>query len=326
MTATTVDNDKIFACEECDSSFKRKGDLTRHAHVHTGYKPHICGDCGKGFAQFSGLKTHRNSHTKIKPHACPIDGCGAAFGDPSSCTRHIKETHRVLGHYVCPVARCPSKIKRRSAFTKHLRKHNIDPESVDIDSLAPPILPKPEPYAKRLQVVQRKKSGERPSTPVTKPATNGHAIDIEYTYPNGISCAAYGLKAAGLTDWTLVHQLEAELPTYGLGGSPANEWSDLPPYPGLYTFDAPSPLMNPGLSHSASPSPSPLRSYLQTPTPSRVYTPSPSTPAHSYSPSPPLYSHTPESNHAVQTQKFMRDWELANAEANMFRELEGLHF
>ncbi|KAF9238749.1 hypothetical protein BU15DRAFT_18884, partial [Melanogaster broomeanus] len=90
----------------CSKTFVRKGDLTRHELLHTGIKPHVCETCGKGFSQFSGLKTHRNIHSKNKPYICGIGTCKKAFGDPSSCTRHRKETHRREGAYKCVVGDC----------------------------------------------------------------------------------------------------------------------------------------------------------------------------------------------------------------------------
>ncbi|KAF8897823.1 hypothetical protein BD779DRAFT_1492612 [Infundibulicybe gibba] len=130
-----------WSCETCKKTFVRKGDLGRHEQLHRGYKPHVCEHCGKAFSQFSGLKTHWNVHTRMKPFVCDIDGCKSAFGDPSSCSRHRKETHRTLGAYRCPYPQCSSNIKRRSAFISHLKKHDIDPESIDIDSLAPAVDP-----------------------------------------------------------------------------------------------------------------------------------------------------------------------------------------
>ncbi|KAG0709878.1 hypothetical protein DFH29DRAFT_1065072 [Suillus ampliporus] len=125
-----------WTCMSCPKTFARRGDMTRHQQLHTGIKPHVCETCGKGFAQYSGLKTHRNTHTKAKPYACGIGTCTKAFSDPSSCTRHRKETHRREGAYKCVVPECGTRIKRRSAFVAHLKKHGIDPRTLDLNAIA----------------------------------------------------------------------------------------------------------------------------------------------------------------------------------------------
>ncbi|KAG2349147.1 hypothetical protein BDR05DRAFT_404386 [Suillus weaverae] len=125
-----------WSCSSCPKSFSRKGDLTRHQLLHTGIKPHICETCKKGFAQYSGLKTHRNTHTKAKPYVCGIGTCMKAFSDPSSCTRHRKETHRREGAYKCTVPECGTRIKRRSAFVAHMKKHGIDARKLDLNAIA----------------------------------------------------------------------------------------------------------------------------------------------------------------------------------------------
>ncbi|KAG2155040.1 uncharacterized protein EDB93DRAFT_1130848 [Suillus bovinus] len=125
-----------WSCSSCPKSFSRKGDLTRHQLLHTGIKPHACELCPKRFAQYSGLKTHRNTHTKAKPYVCGIGTCTKAFSDPSSCTRHRKETHRREGAYKCTVPECGTRIKRRSAFVAHMKKHGIDARNLDLDAIA----------------------------------------------------------------------------------------------------------------------------------------------------------------------------------------------
>ncbi|TFK20341.1 hypothetical protein FA15DRAFT_577051, partial [Coprinopsis marcescibilis] len=80
-------------CDLCDAPFARRGDFNRHKALHLGLKPYACNDCGKRFSQNSGLKTHLNIHTGAKPHRCNFEGCTRTFADPSSRTRHKRETH-----------------------------------------------------------------------------------------------------------------------------------------------------------------------------------------------------------------------------------------
>ncbi|KIM46407.1 hypothetical protein M413DRAFT_313701 [Hebeloma cylindrosporum] len=134
---------------KCGKVFGRKGDLTRHQQLHSGVRPHECEICLKRFSQASGLKTHKNVHSKEKPFACDFGNCRATFGDPSSCARHRKETHRRIIPYRCPMPGCRSSIKRRSAFASHLKKHGLDVFNIDLEAMAPPLLPAPLPLPRR---------------------------------------------------------------------------------------------------------------------------------------------------------------------------------
>ncbi|KAF7332272.1 C2h2 conidiation transcription factor [Mycena kentingensis (nom. inval.)] len=124
----------------CKQSFGRDADLQRHINaVHLRIKDHICDVCGKAFSQPSGLKIHMNAHTGETPFVCGINGCDRVFGDPSSRSRHRKQTCMPNGpRYVCPEASCYKNsqggIKRRDGMKKHLatahdgRYEDVDPE------------------------------------------------------------------------------------------------------------------------------------------------------------------------------------------------------
>ncbi|KAF9569117.1 hypothetical protein CPC08DRAFT_290027 [Agrocybe pediades] len=108
-----------YLCELCiganpyrePKAFTRKGDLTRHQNTHTGKRAYRCNfiGCGKKFSQAAGLKTHVNVHTGEKPYTCGLGDCKSSFGDPSSCARHRKETHRRPAGYRCPVEDCKTR-------------------------------------------------------------------------------------------------------------------------------------------------------------------------------------------------------------------------
>lgn len=63
----------------------------------------------------SSLNSSSCSSTKVKPFVCGFNSCSASFGDPSSCARHRKETHRRMGAYRCPHPLCKSRY-----FTLHI--------------------------------------------------------------------------------------------------------------------------------------------------------------------------------------------------------------
>ncbi|KAG6817860.1 hypothetical protein H0H87_001692 [Tephrocybe sp. NHM501043] len=228
------------------------------------------------------------SISRIKPFTCGIDGCKAAFGDPSSRARHCKETHRIVGTYRCPVIHCKSSIKRRSAFTQHLKKHGIDPQSVDIDALAPPLLHRQAPY----QLQRKSHRTSEGQFPTKAPAVESSMpLPLNLTYHEG----AFYHEHNG-SNGHVLHPVEQLLDGQGAPYAIDGDWPqgaiEMPvlPHSGIFTIDMPSqvpmlptegllsfglpsplhpgvgcmgsPMSNPGLSFSNSPSPSPSRHNL----------------------------------------------------------------
>ncbi|KAG6842044.1 hypothetical protein C0991_003570 [Blastosporella zonata] len=166
------------------------------------------------------------------------------------------------------------RIKRRSAFTQHLKKHGISLEGIDIDSLAPTILPRQAPC----QVEKKSLRTTVAQHTQTHAAEEAMLLPVNVTYHNG----TVHHQREG-PNGSVVHNLEQrqgppsvmnerwsqgalELPTLRRSGLFAIEMS---PHntERLLTFDSPSPfyscggymdspMSNPGLSYSASPSPS----------------------------------------------------------------------
>jgi hypothetical protein len=214
-----------------------------------------------------------------------MDGCAAVFGDPSSCARHRKERHRIIGAYQCPVSRCKSRylpcdclsfqtnfgcsIKRRSAFMQHLRKHKIDPATVDLNALAPTLLPR--------QIFERRKP--QPSLPIDIKLPNASNI----SYPNNIpyTYSQFHSTYGPILSHRIRHcpdDIYSNAPSYNSSSHPyidhytTDDWFSSPRRPlkslgmlsiladELHTISAaPSP---PELDFSMSPSPTPSRSDL----------------------------------------------------------------
>lgn len=63
--------------------------------------------------------------SKEKPFACDFGNCRATFGDPSSCARHRKETHRRIIPYRCPISGCRSRYVTARTLSVFVRPNNL---------------------------------------------------------------------------------------------------------------------------------------------------------------------------------------------------------
>ena len=80
--------EKPFPCDQCDKTFRLKGDLDRHTKSHTGENLVPCEDCDKIFKTNSELKAHRRLHTGEKPYSCNL--CGMGFSFRATWAYHMK--------------------------------------------------------------------------------------------------------------------------------------------------------------------------------------------------------------------------------------------
>ncbi|CAH1250445.1 ZNF91 [Branchiostoma lanceolatum] len=81
---------KVFKCEECSFSARKKTELALHERKHTSKKPFTCDQCDYSTPRKSDLVLHKTRHTGDMPFKC--DECSYATTRKSSLVRH-KMTH-----------------------------------------------------------------------------------------------------------------------------------------------------------------------------------------------------------------------------------------
>lgn len=83
-----------FSCEECEQSFKYKGNLKNHVTIiHKQERKSQCDFCMKKFRDKTGLDRHRRVHTGERPYKC--NECDQLFKLKSTMTRHRFNIHHL---------------------------------------------------------------------------------------------------------------------------------------------------------------------------------------------------------------------------------------
>ena len=76
LNAVNTD-EKVYFCDTCPKSFRRKDYAIKHQRIHTGERPYICEvqECLKSFTQSNVLRDHKRVHTGERPYICQLEGC-----------------------------------------------------------------------------------------------------------------------------------------------------------------------------------------------------------------------------------------------------------
>ncbi|SAM02172.1 hypothetical protein [Absidia glauca] len=107
---------------DCNKSFGRPSDATRHYRIHTNDRRFVCDIpfCCKRFIQRSALTVHLRTHSGERPHQCQFAGCSKSFSDSSSLARH-RRIHTGNRPYKCSI--CNKSYTKKYLLVYHTQRH-----------------------------------------------------------------------------------------------------------------------------------------------------------------------------------------------------------
>lgn len=116
--------EKRHACSKCDSTFKLRGDLLRHARVvHEGERKFSCPHCDKVFSHSGHANRHVQAvHRKIRRYKCHL--CYDAFSQASHLNSHVKHVHHRIRPWFCNM--CTMRFSTETGLRSHLRNSHVD--------------------------------------------------------------------------------------------------------------------------------------------------------------------------------------------------------
>ena len=85
------EEEKAFACNQCDKKFAIRADLERHRKREKKEFKFTCDMCGEKLVAKDKLKEHMDRHNNNKSHVCPV--CHKMFRYSSNLSRH-KKSHQ----------------------------------------------------------------------------------------------------------------------------------------------------------------------------------------------------------------------------------------
>jgi len=115
--------DKIFHCNECDTSYTDKKALLLHVDsAHRGAKPFVCETCGTGLTTKFGLKTHvATTHFGQRKYPCNVDDCSFSCNNTTQLVNHVNAMHLNEKPHSCTHDGCNYRAAQKSNLNAHIR-------------------------------------------------------------------------------------------------------------------------------------------------------------------------------------------------------------
>ena len=121
--AVAVKKETPFKCEDCGKHFSLRGNLTKHARLHSEDKPWECSDCNKRFTYQAYLNRHMRIHSGVRPYSCTE--CDKSFSDQGNLSAHMR-CHSTVTPFACHL--CGKLFKHQGSLSVHVKSHTGMPK------------------------------------------------------------------------------------------------------------------------------------------------------------------------------------------------------